>query len=76
MGHQFFPRLRAVTPHALAATYQRGTTPAEIEAHLKAPPSRGTLQTANGLFVRALKRARDAGIEKEKVLEIINKRFK
>ena len=69
------PELCALAARALAATYQRGETPAEIEVHLKAAPSCDTVQTADGLWVRVLERMRDAGIQKEKVLEIINKRF-
>lgn len=70
------PALRALAAHALIATDQRGSTHAEIEAYLKAPPPPEWLQSAELVFVKFLERMRDAGVEKEKVVEIINKRFR
>lgn len=66
--------LRALAAHALTAADQRGSTHAEIEAYLKAPPTPDRLHSANLVFVKSIERMRDAGVEKEKVVEIINKR--
>lgn len=67
------PGLRALAAYALAASDQRGKTPAEIEAHLKATPTSDTLRTANAMLSKMLERMRDAGIDKAKVHEMLNK---
>ena len=70
------PELRALATYALAATEQRGKTPVEIEAYLKATPTFDTLGTARGMLVRTLERIRHEGIEEEKVREIISKHMR
>lgn len=67
------PELRAVVVRALDAAQERGASPVEIEEYLRAQPNRGTLFK---LLARVLKRARDAGVEKEHMLDMTSKQFK
>jgi AbiV family abortive infection protein len=70
-----FPALHALAIHALAATRRRGESASEIEAELRRPVDDDTRQAARELFVKALEMARDAGIEKEKIEELIKRGF-
>jgi AbiV family abortive infection protein len=68
--------MRALTAYALAATYQRGEDLPAIEAHLRVGPDDEDHRTATELFIRALERARDAGVEPDRMREIIEKQYK
>lgn len=67
---------RALAAHALAAAQQRGLTPKEIETHLKTAPTFKQLRSVEFVMVKILERMRDSGIPKEKIIEIINSRYK
>jgi AbiV family abortive infection protein len=68
--------LRALTVHALAASYQRGKDLSDIETHLRVEPDEETRRAATKLFIKMLERYRDAGMDQDTAHKLIDKQFK
>lgn len=68
--------LRALTVHALAASYQRGKDFTDIEAHLRVKPDEEAHRTTTKLLIKVLERCRDAGMDEDKARKLIDEQFK
>ena len=67
------PGLRVVAEHALAAAQERGTSPADIDLHLRRPATAEVAEQALYAMLKATERMRDLGIAKEEVKCLISK---
>jgi hypothetical protein len=67
------PGLREVAEHALAAAQERGTSPADIDVHLRRPATAEVIEQARDLAVTTFERMRDLGMTEEEVKMLIAK---
>lgn len=67
------PGLRAVAEHALAAAQERGTSPADIDVHLRRPATAEVAEQARDLAVKTFERMWDLGITEDEVKRLISK---
>jgi len=67
------PALRAVAEHALAASQERGTSPADVETHLHQPTTAEMAGQARDLLLKAFERLRDLGITEEEAKRLVAK---
>ena len=67
------PILRAATKLALDAADRRGLSTDEIELGLRKPQDESTQRNILKVFAKVVQRAKDVGVEKEKLVEMIEK---
>lgn len=70
------PIFRAVASRLLYRADQNGKTALEIESELRSPTEDKSRKNMQALLLRVFERARDLGIEKEKLNDIIAKSFR